>query len=90
MNHSIDSILARMMARGGPPFHEVAAPRGPLDMLRRLLGLPSRTHYYERLDGHRVWLTRAEASEIAPIELEMGSIKLARRTMLERRRRMAG
>lgn len=90
MNDKVNETLSRMMARGGTPFHEIAPDHGPVAMIRSLLGMPPRTHCYERLDGTRVLLTKDEASEIAPIELEMLSLKAARRTMMERRRRRAG
>jgi hypothetical protein len=89
MTNDVDGTLARLVARGGPCFHEIAPGRGPITVLKRLLGLPSNTHYYERIDGSRVLLTAEETSEIAPIELEMFSKKAARRMMLERRARRA-
>lgn len=90
MNDSVDSTLARMVARGGEPFHETTTDAGPMAMLRRVLGLPPRTHYYERLDGSRVFLTKEEASKIAPIELEMFSKNTAVRLMQGRKARSAG
>jgi hypothetical protein len=87
MSNTVDVILSRMVARGGEPFRTVPEGRGPYVMLRRLLGLAPRTRCYDRLDGSRVLLTEQEASEIAPIELELASAKVARRVMLERRQR---
>lgn len=88
MRDNIDSVLDRLVERGGNPFHEVPAARGPAALLRHLFGLPPITHYYERLDGKRIYLTSEEASQMAPIELELGSKKIARQMMLERRRNM--
>ncbi len=85
MSSTVDIILARMVARGGEPFRTIPKGRGPVDLLRHVLGLAARTRCYERLDGSRVLLTEQEASEIAPIELELASLKVARRAMLQRR-----
>lgn len=90
MNSTVDIVLQRMVARGGEPFRAVPEGRGPVAMLRRLLGMPPRTRCYDRLDGSRVLLTEQEAEEIAPIELELASLKTARHMMLERRQQRAG
>lgn len=85
MNDSVNDTLDRMMARGGTPFHEAPSATGLIAFLRRLLGMPRYTHYYEKLDGSHVPLTKEEASEIAPIELEMFSKKAAVQMMRDRR-----
>lgn len=85
MSSTVDIVLARMVARGGEPFSTVPEGHGPAAMLRRLLGLAPRTRCYERLDGSRILLTEQEASEIAPIELELVPLKVARSAMLKRR-----
>lgn len=85
MNSTVDIVLARMVARGGEPFHAVPEGRGPNAILRRLLGRAPKTRCYERLDGGRILLTEQEASEIAPIELELVPLKVARHAMLKRR-----
>lgn len=85
MSSTVDTVLARMVARGGKPFSSVPEGRGPVAMLRRMLGLAPRTRCYERLDGGRVLLTEQEASEIAPIELDLVSVRVARHAMLKRR-----
>lgn len=88
MANNVDETLARMVARGGRPFHEIPA-RGPITLMMRLLGLPTKTHYYERLDGKRILLTEEEVSGIAPIELELFSLRAARGLMLDRRKHAA-
>lgn len=86
MEEIIDRTIERMVERGGPPFHELPEKRGAVAMLMRLLGIPPYTHYYERIDGDRILLTREEVSGIAPIELEMFPKKVARRMMVRRRK----
>lgn len=90
MTHDVEETLARLVARGGSPFQQLPADRGPVARLRRLLGGPHYTHCYERLDGSQVLLTSEEASGIAPIELEMLSKHAACRMMRERQDRRVG
>lgn len=85
MASHVDIVLDRLVARGDEPFRTIPEGRGPIAMLRRLLGMPPKTRCYERLDGSRILLTEREAAEIAPIELELVPLKVARHAMLKRR-----
>lgn len=85
MSDDLDQTIERLVARSGPPFHDLPPKHGLVASLMRVLGVPLHTHYYERLDGSRVLLTSEEAAGIAPIELEMWSKKVARRMMRDRR-----
>ena len=61
---SVEEILARLQARGGPAFHDHDAPGGIVARLRRMCGLPVHTTIYERLDGRLVPLTKEERKGI--------------------------